>query len=216
MPNIVERRWLIAVVAVLALEVAIYVSMAAMPISSADAEELVKGARQLLEGVQGVSFVYQVLGIFTNNIRIAALEFVPALGWVIFLASATTTGRVLAALASSSQIPWQLIALSLFASPHAWLEFIAYSIAVTQGTFLIYSWRKKRLLFESLRTLFAILAVLIMLLFAAFLETITLSFGLSGDILGWALLLAAAYPAYRIAEAISPRRTDEAQREGQA
>jgi hypothetical protein len=110
--------------------------------------------------------------IFINNFLIAVIMFIPVLGPIMGTIILHTTGVVIAATAMSVNLPgvWLLLGLLIF--PFAWLEFISYSIAITQSIFLVIGLLRSRFKNELFRTAFLILTVFVMLFVAAFIEAI--------------------------------------------
>lgn len=108
--------------------------------------------------------------IFTNNFAIAVLMFAPVLGPVIGIIILYTTGVVIAAAAASVNLPGILLILALLLLPFTWLEFISYSIAMTQSVFLIKGLFRKSVKKELARTGLLLIIVFAMLLTGAFVE----------------------------------------------
>ncbi len=110
--------------------------------------------------------------IFINNFLIAVIMFIPFLGPLMGTIILHTTGVVIAATAMSVNLSgvWLLLGLLIF--PFAWLEFISYSIAITQSIFLVIGLLRSRFKNELFRTAFLILTVFVMLFAAAFIEAI--------------------------------------------
>jgi hypothetical protein len=110
--------------------------------------------------------------IFINNFLIAVIMFIPFLGPLMGTIILHTTGVVIAATAMSVNLSgvWLLLGLLIF--PFAWLEFISYSIAITQSIFLVIGLLRSRFKNELFRTAFLILTVFVMLFIAAFIEAI--------------------------------------------
>jgi hypothetical protein len=78
--------------------------------------------------------------IFGNNLFICLLMFVPVVGWIFGFAALYNTGVVIAAESmapSASGAPPLLLLFSLFIFPFTWLEFISYSIGLSEGFWLI-------------------------------------------------------------------------------
>ena len=109
--------------------------------------------------------------IFVNNFLIAAFMFVPILGPAAGVIILHTTGVVIAASSVSANLPGVFILLGLLVLPFTWLEFISYSIAMTQSIFLTLGFFRRSLKKELRRTAFLLIVVFIMLLVAAFIET---------------------------------------------
>ena len=110
--------------------------------------------------------------IFINNFLIAVIMFIPFLGPLMGTIILHTTGVVIAATAMSVNLSGVRLLLGLLIFPFAWLEFISYSIAITQSIFLVIGLLRGRFKNELFRTAFLILTVFLMLFIAAFIEAI--------------------------------------------
>jgi len=116
-------------------------------------------------------------GIFTNNFAVALLLLTPGIGPLIGAVILHNTGVVIAATGVSANIPSILIMLGLLLLPFTWLEFIAYSAAMTQSVFLTVGLLRRGLRRELARTGVVVLVVMVTLALAALVEAsfITLS-----------------------------------------
>jgi hypothetical protein len=73
--------------------------------------------------------------IFVHNLLICLLEIIPFLGTMLLVMSGFTTGLGLSAICQIRGIdPSVALWVLLNEFPHTWLEFLAYSLAVTEGT----------------------------------------------------------------------------------
>jgi hypothetical protein len=76
--------------------------------------------------------------IFLHNAQICMVEVVPLLGAFVFLASAIGSGLSLSSISFIRGInPLATTWLLFNQYPHTWLEFLAYSMAATEGTMLL-------------------------------------------------------------------------------
>jgi len=83
------------------------------------------------------------VGIFLNNLSIGLPTFVPGLGPVWGLFSGWSTGITISGVWSMSPDMSDAIPLDIFyASPFGFLELIAYSIGMSRGAFLVFSFVK--------------------------------------------------------------------------
>ncbi len=135
------------------------------PLSTSEGEEILEGFESSLPDIATTP-------IFFNNFLIAVIMFIPVFGPTIGTIILHTTGVVIAAAGMSADIPGILLLLGLLIFPFAWLEFISYSIAITQSIFLIIGLLRKHFKKELVRTAFLILTVFVMLFVAAFIEAI--------------------------------------------
>jgi len=105
------------------------------PIAAKRAEEL------LNEASSQPSYFNLVSLIFTNNLLVTSVSFIPILG-IGFLGYAIyNTGYSLSALSTSENLPGFLVAILLFIAPHSVVEFLSYAISVAAGILLI--WKRK-------------------------------------------------------------------------
>nr|MDO8098529.1 hypothetical protein [Candidatus Njordarchaeota archaeon] len=73
--------------------------------------------------------------IFLHNMLICLLEIIPLLGTMLFITSGFATGLALSAISLITGIdPSGALWALLNEYPHTWLEFLAYSLAATEGT----------------------------------------------------------------------------------
>ncbi len=133
--------------------------------------------------------VVQTLDILRNNLGIAIWEIIPGFGWFIFFAATMGTGQTLSALAIASNIPSVFIIITLFLSPHAWVELLAYAVAITESFLIVYSLFGRRLRKEGRRALASLGLMFFLLLFGAILEVVVIDFGIAGFVFAWAMAI---------------------------
>ena len=93
--------------------------------------------------------------IFGNNMMYCLVMFIPFLGPISGFYVLYSTGRVLAALGYVLGLDPLLLFSSLLIYPHSWLEFISYSLAISESIRLsiyVLKYRLKRLKAELPRT----------------------------------------------------------------
>lgn len=200
------KSWLALVLAAFVLEVVLFAVFTTLPVSPSDANSLLNSTQGMLNRIGQESFAMKTLDIFANNVRIAAVEFVPGVGWYLFYLATSATSQILSALSVSTGIPSSFILLTLFISPHAWVELLAYAIAVAESVLLVVALTRRTVRAELSRAAASLILAALMLVFAAFLETITLELDLYGIVVAWAVVIVAAYPAYRIFRLLGPRK----------
>ncbi len=113
--------------------------------------------------------------IFTHNFAIAALMFTPAYGLLVGVITSYNTGLAIAAIGLSINFSGILLLLTMFLLPFTWLEFISYSIAMTQSVYLIIALVRRNIIKELMRTGILLAMVFLMLLIGAFIEFILIS-----------------------------------------
>jgi Stage II sporulation protein M len=186
----------------LAVELVIFFGAMVYPISQVQQQELVRQANNLLgsTGNQTSTSIFEA--IFTNNIRVALIEMVPAAGAALFAASIFTTGQVVQALALSSGLPGPVFGMLIFFFPFAIVELSAYAIAVASGSMLVIAWRRKKLK-EEVRVFVAEVALVLVCIFlAAAMETV----GIVSPLVGFALWLPTAVAIFALVMAVRQSR----------
>ena len=110
--------------------------------------------------------------IFGNNFLICLLMFIPLIGPLAGLFILFSTGVAISAIATAEGYPSWLAFISLFLSPHSWLEFAAYATAMAAGVWLFWRFIKGRKRgFQELRVTCIFITICALLLaLAAFVE----------------------------------------------
>ncbi|MGQ9469373.1 MAG: hypothetical protein ACUVTD_06055 [Nitrososphaerales archaeon] len=111
-----------------------------------------------------------LLLIIENNLSIALVGFVPIVGifWTLFVLY--STGVVVSSFAVMNDVSPVLSLLYLIGNPILWIEYIAYTLAMTESTMLIYSIFKKGILEELKIALLVLLVVILLLVIGAVIE----------------------------------------------
>jgi len=143
--QLLRRGRLLAFAVALLIELAIFFGAMVYPISPAQQTQLLNQANTLLNSTSSQGPTGMFSAIFNNNVRVALLEMIPAVGAFLFGVSMFTTGQVIQALAISSHLPGPVLGLALFFFPFAIVELSSYAVAAASGTMLIVAWRRKRL-----------------------------------------------------------------------
>jgi len=130
-------------------------------------------ALRIERDVENLRTAIRVVGvqvIFGNNFMYTMIMFVPVIGpgWGFFILY--NTGRVIAAIAAINRVnPIFLLSL-LFLQMHAWMEYVSYSLAISESLILTYSIIKRSFKNE-LKNMSVILTICsIILLLAAIIE----------------------------------------------
>jgi hypothetical protein len=105
-----------------------------VPVSPEEATNIENEVNQTITSLEQIGGL--VPYIFGNNLMIALIMFVPILGPIFGGYVLFNTGTVVAARATALGYPPTLTFLSLFLTPVAWLEFIAYSTAIASSVWL--------------------------------------------------------------------------------
>jgi len=114
--------------------------------------------------------------IFGNNFMHCLIMFTPVLGPIYAGYVLYSTGRVLAAFGCVEGISPNLLFVVTFLLPHAWLEYLAYALAVSQNIWLVLMARRHQFRAE-LKNLYKMVTVCaLILLLAAFIEMVIIIF----------------------------------------
>jgi len=143
-------------------------------VESSEAHEIIGEFDKMEELLNDVGLQF----IFGNNLMYCMIMFIPALGPYYGLMVLYSTGKVLAALGVTSGVNPLGLFFSLFMYPHAWLEYISYSLAISESFWLIYAIIKDRGrgLRSELSTAAKVMAICaVLLLLAAFAEMYIIS-----------------------------------------
>lgn len=116
--------------------------------------------------------------IFTHNLLVATLDFIPAFGTFLFVQSAISTAMIISLQGTAAGVPGLALFLTLLLLPHSWLELPVYAISMTGGIYLIYSLLKgKAFLRENLtRTVYIYFFAVVQLAIAGAFEAAEIYF----------------------------------------
>jgi len=110
------------------------------------------------------------LTILINNLRIAYLMMIPVIGIPIAAYALFNTGLVISAQAASAGVSGLFVFPVLLIFPFSWLEFFAYSAAMTQGIFLLLGLVRHRFRVEAVRTGVVAAIIFVLLLIGSLVE----------------------------------------------
>jgi len=132
-------------------------------------------ARDIVKSIEEMIPYLGLSGIFGNNFMHCLIMFTPVLGPVYAGYVLYSTGRVLAAFGYVEETNPNLLFAVTFILPHAWLEYLAYALAVSQSLWLALMARRHQFRAE-LKNLYKMVTVCaLLLLLAAFIETVLIS-----------------------------------------
>jgi uncharacterized membrane protein SpoIIM required for sporulation len=132
-PTLKNRVAVMAVVMVICLAVTSLGALARVePSEAQDILQDMKILEDMLE-VAGVRI------IFGNNLIHCLVMFVPVIGPFYGLYVLYSTGKVLAALGLAVGADPLFLFISLFVYPHTWIEYLSYSLAISESCWLLYS-----------------------------------------------------------------------------
>ena len=106
-------------------------------VSSSEAQEIMQNLKQMQEMLEiaGVQMIYG------NNLMYCLMMFIPVLGPFYGSFVLYSTGRILAVMSTEiGADPFSLF-VALFLYPHSWLEYVSYSLAISESFWLLYSAR---------------------------------------------------------------------------
>lgn len=112
-----------------------------------------------------------LLGIFRNNFTITIISFLPFVGPLYSGYALFGTGRAIAGEAIAHNLSPSSVFFQLLLRPYTWLEFAAYSIAITSSLWLAYSIVNRTIGRELKNTAEMIIVSAILLFVAAAIET---------------------------------------------
>jgi len=129
-PSKTRRVLLAAIFFFLAFSVTLVATLT--PLGHEEANDLHNDLEQLRENVS-------IQMIFGNNLMICLIMFVPVIGPAFGFYALYNTGVVIAAEGLIAGVSPPLVFIMLFLFPFTWLEFIAYSTALSESVLLF--WR---------------------------------------------------------------------------
>jgi len=142
-----------------------------LPISLAEAEALSQELGSTREVIGSSGAFLTVTLIFGNNLIHSLVMFTPFFGPLYGVFVLYSTGRVIAAEAVVQRVNPLLLVFSVFALPHAWVEFLAYGLALSESYWLTVAVLRRRTR-EELPALFKAISICaLLLLVAAVIET---------------------------------------------
>ncbi len=156
----------------LVTSIAIFFAAMAIPVDPAQRQSLVSEGKSLVQSATSGSPIDTFLVIFPNNMRVALIEIIPAVGIVFWFVSLYTTGQVLQAFSLDANIPPFATGIITFAFPHGVVEFAGYAFAVTEGMMLVWARFKHRFRAELRFAGYELLLVAATLILAAVIETV--------------------------------------------
>ncbi|MCL4332488.1 MAG: stage II sporulation protein M [Candidatus Thermoplasmatota archaeon] len=161
-------------------EMAIFIYVSSLSISN---PAILSQVRQEQSRAAAESLLASTFSIFSNNFRIASVEFIPILGQAFFFYTIYSTAVVFSVEGPSLNASGLAIFLSLLLFTYSWLELPSYAIASSTGVYIIYMLAAgKGVVKNRLKKVVSLyLFVGLELLVAAFFESLTIEFGNSGS-----------------------------------
>jgi hypothetical protein len=131
-----RRKRVLSILTFLLLSLVITTTGILAPLSNDETQSLSKQLEQMQQDIRNMTVLGSTETIFANNFPICLVMFVPIAGPFFGFYVLHTTGRVIAAESAMSGMPALPIFLLLFLFPFTWLEFFAYSIALSESVWL--------------------------------------------------------------------------------
>ena len=145
------------------------------PLSSEEANAIGEETDQTWETLENMHSIQRSAFIFGNNFMICLIMFVPIVGPIFGCYVLYSTGVVIAAASIVEGVNPLLVFIFLFVFPFAWLEFIAYSVALAGSFWLTWRIIQRRFRSEIVTTCIFISICAVTLLLAAFIEIAIIS-----------------------------------------
>jgi len=139
-----------------------------------EAKTIVKDFNEMEEIIKKVG----VRLIFGNNLMYCLVMFIPFIGPISGFYVLYSTGKVLAAISQTVGANPLILLMSIMIFPHAWLEYISYSLAITEGILLsiyILKYRFRGVRAEAMNVAKYIAVCSILLLIGAAIEMMLIS-----------------------------------------
>ena len=133
-------------------------------------------AQVMVEDFKEIEKMLQIAGIqliFGNNMMYCLAMFIPFLGPLNGFYVLYSTGRVLAALSYVLEADPTFLFLNMLIYPHAWLEYVSYSLAISESMWLsfhVLKFRLKGIRAEMMNAAKLISICAVLLLAGAFIE----------------------------------------------
>jgi hypothetical protein len=129
-----RRKRIYSMIAVFVFAVIITVIGSLVPVDTQEANQINDELNQTVTSLSDEGVLTQF--IFGNNFFICLLMFIPVLGPLLGFYALFSTGMVVSAIATAEGYPLILVFFSLILTPVFWLEFAAYSIAISESIWL--------------------------------------------------------------------------------
>lgn len=161
---------ILTIIIFLLLSLTVTVAGILTPLSTGERETLNRELGQVQEGMRGMDLLHSTIAIFQNNFLICLTMFIPIVGQFFGLYVLYSTGLVITAASLDPSYHPLSAFLSVLILPFGWMEFVSYSIALSESSWLLWSIVRRRS-----RTELVYLAIMIgvcglVLLGAAFIE----------------------------------------------
>ena len=129
-----RRKRILSTIVILLVAISITGVGSLTPMNAQDAKQINDDLNQTVTTLDNEGALTQY--IFGNNLLICLLMFVPIIGPLLGLYIMYNTGTVVGAIATAGGYSPALVLIALFITPVAWIEFAAYSTAMTESIWL--------------------------------------------------------------------------------
>jgi hypothetical protein len=170
-----KRKRILSAITMLLIAIIVTAFGMLMPISQEDAELINDNLNQTVNSLSQEGGIIQF--IFGNNFMICLLMFIPIIGPLLGFFALFNTGTVINAIAIAEGYPSALVFIALFITPVAWIEYAAYSTAISESIWLFKRILQKRAWNELRITSIFISICAILLFIGAIVETAIIFFG---------------------------------------
>jgi hypothetical protein len=168
-----RRKRIYSSSAIFVLATLVTIAGTLVPLSAQEAQAISDNLQETVNTLSETGGLTQF--IFGNNFMICLLMFIPVIGPLFGFFVLFNTGTVIGGIAATQGVPGVLAFLALVLTPVFWLEFIAYSIAITQSFWLIRRIMRRRIWLELKTTGLLVTICAVLLLIGAIVETALLA-----------------------------------------
>lgn len=137
-----KRKRILSAIIILIIAIVVTASGSLVSINQEEAEAINNNLNQTINYLTQEGGMIQF--IFGNNFMICLLMFIPIIGPLLGFYALFNTGTVINAIALAEGYPTSLVFTALFLTPVAWIEYIAYSIAISESVWLFKRFTQKR------------------------------------------------------------------------
>jgi hypothetical protein len=129
-----RRKRIYSIVVIFAIAVIVTLLGTLVPLSAQDAQKISDQVNQTV--IENKDFASLTGAIFLNNFEICLLMFIPVVGPVLGFLILFDTGTALNAISMVQGFPVAFEFIALVITPIFWLEFISYSLGITESIWL--------------------------------------------------------------------------------
>jgi uncharacterized membrane protein SpoIIM required for sporulation len=165
-----RTKRVLTIIGFLFLSLIVTVAGVLTPLSSEEANAISKETEETRKTFESMHGVQRTAFVFGNNFMISLIMFVPVVGPIFGCYVLYSTGVVIAADSIAANMNPLLYFVLLFVFPFAWLEFIAYSVALAGSFWLTWRIIQRRFRSEIVTTCRFISICAVTLLLAAVIE----------------------------------------------